>query len=281
MHTQYLVSRVDDEDDNAVGSRKDAKDGPSSSLHLSKLINLCYDTLTNRYFLACFVYFIYAVGSMLNNIYNESNIRVLNELYFRYNVLHLVNALMFAWSWKGKRYTDVELIPEYLNIIGATLYITSSCYYNQMYTTDDDAAGYTNYFYVTRQLEIVAGGTEVLAAIGWILVWYFNFTSDCGSLCDSKSSTMFRGLSLLDPDMHANWSIIAGSIIYMTYNVQVLCNYDLYSTNRLYVQGDIVYLFNSICYLLASLRDCGWFCGIDKLDSTDATECYSIMATAV
>lgn len=68
-----------------------------------------------------------------------------------------------------------------------------------------------------------------------------------------------RGYTFDDPDMHANWSILVGVILYVVYEAQVYADPASYETNFLYITADTVYLVNSLCYLVAGLREIGWF----------------------
>ena len=65
--------------------------------------------------------------------------------------------------------------------------------------------------------------------------------------------------TLDDPDAAANITIITASIIYFTYNCQVCYNYSNYETNKLYKLGDNIYCANAVFYVLAALRDSGFF----------------------
>ncbi len=72
-------------------------------------------------------------------------------------------------------------------------------------------------------------------------------------------TTWTRGLTIFDPDFTAAVTMFVAATIYVIYNIQVSGNYDAYSYNYLYFKGDIIYLVNAIFYLLAALRDYGWF----------------------
>jgi hypothetical protein len=79
---------------------------------------------SSRYLAACLVYLAYAIGMVLVNTgyVSESN---KDSLYFQFGVVHMINAWMFVYSWVGKSWTDKVLFPEYLNVIGAGLYMWS------------------------------------------------------------------------------------------------------------------------------------------------------------
>jgi hypothetical protein len=65
--------------------------------------------------------------------------------------------------------------------------------------------------------------------------------------------------TLDDPDISANGTIIAASIVYFIYNCQVLNDSDQYETNMLFKLGDKLYLANAVFYVTAAMRDCGFF----------------------
>ncbi len=62
-----------------------------------------------------------------------------------------------------------------------------------------------------------------------------------------------------DPDFHANWTILAASIIYLVYEAHVYLKPSAYASNYLYQIADLLYFCNSVLYLLAALREYGWF----------------------
>lgn len=59
--------------------------------------------------------------------------------------------------------------------------------------------------------------------------------------------------------MWAIISIFAASSVYLWYNLQILQHPESYGTCQLYFWADILYAANGWFYLLASLRDDGWF----------------------
>lgn len=70
--------------------------------------------------------------------------------------------------------------------------------------------------------------------------------------------TINRGYTLDDPDTVAYTLTTLSSFIYITYNIQVLQNPEVYGTNILYYYGDIIYFIGAFFYLWANLRDDGW-----------------------
>jgi hypothetical protein len=192
---------------------------------------------------------------MLLNNYFGASADFQNEIYFEFAIVHFVNAFMFAWAWDEKSWTDFEMYPEYLNIIGASLYLWSSTLYGSIRYTNDDASAFTDEYYVCRYIELAAAIVELFAAFGWVFVWYVGYMEKYGS---RPFPTPGRGFTLDDPDFHANWTLLCGAILYLVYNIQVLRSPELYSSDELYQSGDIVYFINSIFYMIAALRDYGW-----------------------
>ena len=206
-------------------------------------------TLQSRYFYAILVYFVTAVALFANDFVGGVNEK--NKVYFTFAVVHLINAAQFAWSWDEKGFLDWELFPEYINTLEAVLYVFSSTLYGHLYTS----TGYSPEFYVCRRLEMVASLLEVVASVGWVAVWYTMFREKFGA---NLLSVPGRGLNLLDPEFHANWSLIVGAGLYVWYNVRVSRVPDDYEVDSLYVYADAVYVFNAAMYMLSTLRDYGW-----------------------
>ena len=79
---------------------------------------------SSRYLAACLVYLAYAIGMVLVCTgYISENSK--DRIYFEFGIVHMINAWMFVYSWAGKSWTDKVLFPEYLNVIGAGLYMWS------------------------------------------------------------------------------------------------------------------------------------------------------------
>jgi hypothetical protein len=91
-----------------------------------------WSSITSRYLAACAVYFAYSVGMVLADDPNLNSAKR-NDYYFKFGIVHLINACMFVWTWEGKSYTDKVVIPEYLNVLGAVLYLWSRLYINMKY----------------------------------------------------------------------------------------------------------------------------------------------------
>ncbi|CAF1378348.1 unnamed protein product [Didymodactylos carnosus] len=135
------------------------------------------------------------------------------------------------------------MIPEYLNMIEACLYIWSSSWYSKQSETFDDY-----YSYATHKLECTAGFIDLAACFGWIMSWYRTYTRTIGC-----------GFSFDDPDTFAYSTTTVAACIYISYNLRVLIYPDEYATNHLYYKGDILFCIGAFYYCLAALRDDGWF----------------------
>ena len=217
-------------------------------------------TLESRYFYAITVYLAYATSMVYADV-EKLTTKEANELYFYFGIEHLINACMFVWAWDDRGWFDDVVIPEYLNIIGASLYIWSASLYPVMYTDDDLFYYYykpkTEDFKECRYIEAVACIIFTLSAFGWIYSWYRLFTENFGPVLLNTSAS--RGISILDPEFHCNWTLLVGAIIYLYWGLDTAYKFGHYSTDTLYMAGDIVYLVNSIFYVIAALRDYGWF----------------------
>ena len=96
---------------------------------LSKWRGAANKTCTSRYAAACAIYFVYSVAMVIISsptIAEEDK----DKLYFQFAVIHAINAFMFIWSWEDRSYFDKVMIPEYLNVLGAGLYLWSRYYFN-------------------------------------------------------------------------------------------------------------------------------------------------------
>mmetsp|Transcript_34267 Transcript_34267/g.34929 ORF Transcript_34267/g.34929 Transcript_34267/m.34929 type:complete len:349 (+) Transcript_34267:181-1227(+) len=215
--------------------------------------NALSKSITNRYLFANIVYLIYT-SSMMFIDYGNLSSEIANKLYVYFGILHVVNALMYIWTWEERSWLDNVLVPDYLNVCGASLYLYTSILYGKEYIRGKDL--YSQDFYIIRYCELLASIIEMGASIGWCLVWYREYSKTYGAL---PTPTPGRGWTLEDPDMLANFTVLLGALLYLIYNCEVCRHYDSVQTNMLYVRGDEIYFLNSIFYLLAALRDCQWF----------------------
>ena len=217
-------------------------------------------TLESRYFYAIVVYLAYCISMVFADVGKISN-KEANDLYFNFGIEHLINACMFVWAWDDRGWFDDVVIPEYLNIIGAALYIWSASLYPVMYSDDDLFYYYykpkTEEFKACRYIELVACIIFTLSAFGWIYSWYRLFTENFGPVLLNTSAS--RGISILDPEWHCNWTLVAASIVYLYWGIDTAYKFSHFSTDSLYMIGNILYLLNGIFYVIAAFRDYGWF----------------------
>jgi len=177
--------------------------------------------------------------------------KFINKLYVAFNYVHAINAFMYVWSWfpLGYRWHHVHImLPDFFNIVGASMYIRSSTFYEACYNDSAEAVDAPSCMSIHR-LETTAAALETVAAFGWFAVWIATY----------PRQTPGRGWSLDDPDTWANAGIVIPSIIYLVYNVQVINDPSQYGSNFMYVTGDLLYFLGAIAYLLCALRDDGWF----------------------
>jgi len=258
---------------------------PTDLYHETGFIPALKHSIRSPYILANIIYVLYAILiiniDIHDSVYDTSTI---NAMYFGANIIHLTNAFMYMWVWwnegfRGRRFA-ILLIPEILNCMEATLYITSSSFYNsegnewpcvpydnstyndyiQLSNASSNACNLTNgdvgmYVFVpdpvtdnVQNIEMTASVLAMIAAIGWTITWWLTYRRVPG-----------RGWTLDDPDVWALSTILVGDIMYIIYNSEIINNRTTYGSNTLYATADWVFLVNSFCYLACSLRDAGWF----------------------
>jgi hypothetical protein len=210
------------------------------------------------YFKSNVVYMIYSIGMLLID-YCGWNLDIQNLCYLLFGVIHLCNAVMYLYVWIEAKQPIFTwfVLADWLNVLGALLYLISACLYPYEYTSDDDQADYTLQFTIVRYLELFASLIEVIAALGWNYQWYAVYIEE---YFITPETTIGRGFTLDDPDLWANLTIDIGALYYFYYNLSLFAmNFHNYDTNYIFVTGDIFYFINSLLYTLASLRDCDLF----------------------
>jgi hypothetical protein len=177
--------------------------------------------------------------------YHEASERLYN-LYTASAVIHLLNAFMYIWAWLplGFSLVSVVMVPEWLNVAGAACYLYTSTLYSKADGTYLDDVTFTIHHY-----ETAAAAIELVAAVGWVTTWWLTF----------PRKTVGRGWTLDDPDVWANAGIVLPSVLYVVYNAQILADPLSYATNTLYVTGNAGYAAGAVFYLVAALRDDGYF----------------------
>jgi len=213
-------------------------------------------TFRAPYILASFVYVFYACIIIGIDSNPDGDLYLINVTYVVAGVVHMISAFLYMWVWCADGFPIIHYIqiPEYLNIIEAALYLGSASLYNYEslyvidYVVDNVTMSFDPYVYYVGKIETTAAVVEMCAAFGWATTWFITFRRIPG-----------RGLTLDDPDSWAAASIVICASIYVVYNAQVQLDPSLYGSYYLYVDADYLYLANALVYLLASLRDVGWF----------------------
>lgn len=220
------------------------------------LQNLC----KSAYFRANVVYLLYALGIIYID-YGGISLPAQNFGFLILGLVHCCNAAMYVYVWYEERsIKSCFLFPDYLNILGAMLYMyTAILYPYEIGTAADGTRFYTKWFLVVRYLEMVASVVELFAAFGWNYQWIVEYSKAYKA---DRFQTAGRGLTLDDPDIWANITIVLAASFYVYYNFDMYQHsFKDYDTARSYKIGDVLYLVNSVLYTLASCRDCGafWF----------------------
>jgi len=176
----------------------------------------------------------------------RQNVASINAVYIIAGIIHLLNAVQYIYAWFPLGYGLLTwvMVPEYLNVAGAALYLAAASQYNQAYSSEAARSR-------IHVIETIASAIEVGAAFGWTAVWWVTHARGRG-----------RGLTLDDPDFSGNALIIVPSIIYLVYNVNNLRDANNYFTGPnalLYQTADLWYFVGSLIYLASAARDDGWF----------------------
>ncbi|UJR35060.1 hypothetical protein I4U23_027836 [Adineta vaga] len=234
-------------------------------------IPICFrKTLRSRYMFANLIYLGYAIGMLItsfhsfdessitsigesfSNIMTTPSISILdqpvhhtlltNRLYLVFNIIHLISAFTYIWAWRDQSWLNIIMIPEYLNVIAATLYIWSA----MLYPKQDTLGG--SYTIAVHRIEMAASIIELIASFGWIMSWYMTYIRTLG-----------RGFTFDDPDTTAYVTTTTASFMYVIYYIRINLHPELYNTDDLYVTADILYFIAACFYIFAALRDDHWF----------------------
>jgi len=252
-------------------------------------------TYTSPYVYANAVYIVYAAIILSIDLNPQWDLWYINNMFVGAAVVHVVNACMYIYVWLDAGYPLVHriMIPEFLNILEASLYMaTASMYGYESFGPDDSGSDSesgswldsssmaSNSSSASAALFLSASSSDYNSSEYYSSDYYYfdPITHDvqCIELaasliellaaCGWVTTWYFtyqrvpgRGFTFDDPDMWANCTIIAPAIIYVVYNVQTQLNPASYGYNFLYVTADKIYMANATCYFVASLRDAGWF----------------------
>lgn len=205
------------------------------------------DGSQNHYMAAALAYLVYAIGIILMD-YPFYDMDFGNYVSVVSNSIHLINALHWVYIMR-RCYTcswaDVLIIPDYLNVVEASLYLYSS----RLYFISQD--NYDPTTILTHYLETAAAVVELFAAVGWAWQWY---------VLVQRFPKRGRGLFLTDVELWAQVTIVVGGVVYVVYNVQILLDPSKYGDYLMYMKADWIYLLNAWLYVMAGSRDRGW-CG--------------------
>jgi hypothetical protein len=170
--------------------------------------------------------------------------KALYDLYKAAAWIHLINALQYVWAWLPSGFGLFSWVqtPEYLNIVGAALYLHTAYLYETVGGNFDAETLQVHYY------ETAASAIELAAAVGWCVTWWWTY----------PRGVVGRGWTLDDFDLWGCVCIIVPSMLYLAYNLIIILNPEEYSTNTLYADGNIMYAAGALLYFCASLRDDSW-----------------------
>jgi len=198
---------------------------------------------------------------------SETGYGTINRQYVALGSVHVVNAAMYAAAWapwlrdrwrsQSRLALAVIVLPELCNLVEASLYLVSSTHYAHAekycstYRCDE--------YFTMHRLELAASSVELVASLGWLASWWLTHERGPG-----------RGLSPWDVDLWNQLLLVASSVVYLAYNVQIsrrqnegwdgVHNDGLnYSHNKLFETGDVMYFVGAVLYLASAMRDCDFF----------------------
>jgi hypothetical protein len=76
-------------------------------------------------------------------------------------IVNIIMGFLYCWAWHDRSLFDIVMIPEYVNLIQAGLYLWSATWYSKQ----DTLGGY--YTMAVHKIELVASVIGLFAAIGW------------------------------------------------------------------------------------------------------------------
>jgi len=179
----------------------------------------------------------------------------LNRQYIAASSVHILNGVMYGLVWipyfKAHPYDSKKrrfflLLPEFLNICEASLYVKSASLYGTAYATCQSP--HCDLYLEMHIYETIAATLEMIASFGWFWSWYVTYHRGPG-----------KGITVWDPDFLGAVGLIIPSIIYVVYNIQNLTYPEGFFDNYLFVVADILYGIDAPLYLFAALRDAGCF----------------------
>jgi len=188
------------------------------------------------------VYFFYMLALMSLDT-NKEQTQMYDDYMLGLCFVHLFDAILYLWMWlELMSLKHFLLTPDWLNLLGALIYITSTSLYKYQYENNssnpNEKGDKTIFFGVVRRLELSASVLELAMSFGWVWQWFVEYRSD---LIRDPFSCVGRGFTLDDPDVWANITLIVAASYYVAYNVTVFMDYSRYDTCNLYVVGDQVH----------------------------------------
>jgi hypothetical protein len=76
-------------------------------------------------------------------------------------IVNIIMGFLYFWAWHDRSLFDIIMIPEYLNLIQAGIYLWSATWYSKQ----DTLGGY--YTMAVHKIELAASVIGLFAAIGW------------------------------------------------------------------------------------------------------------------
>ena len=151
-------------------------------------------TFGSIYFYACLLYLVYAIGIYATD-FAKQPLTVSNYEFFLFGIIHVISSVLYVLSWIGfKPWNSIEILPDYLNVVGSVLWLYSSTLYNDVYLNNNDNVNayyysstfsitnctvtasaevysgddFSSDFFISRKVEIAAAVIEFICGFLWL-----------------------------------------------------------------------------------------------------------------
>jgi hypothetical protein len=145
----------------------------------ARVRHAAWNSARNVYVYASLLYVAYAAGMLLVDYAETRTPRSdINLQYIAWGCLHLIDAFLYIASWRslGYAYASVVMLPEFMNVLGAALYLSSAA----MYPLENAPAYNNSPTMAIHVIELAASVVEMVAAVGWAYTWWLTYTRKPG-----------------------------------------------------------------------------------------------------
>ena len=212
----------------------------------------------------------YDYGAYLAPLCSAQGWSPINEQYVALAGVHVISALVYFFAWYPYFRDHPELsvrmrvgllAPDVLNFVEAIIYLKGSTRYapNSLDPKCDThgtppgswaCRAYMELHYDEMSASIV----ELFASVGYCWVWWTIHERRPG-----------RGMTVWDLDAWCQLFLVASSLVYFYYYVDVTAKPNRYATNFEYKTADTMYFVGALMYVAAEMRDQDFFFWLPSL----------------